>query len=217
MRFLLSLAMLALPASALADGAISGSATCASGAVTVSWSYFEDAPFGHLEWIGYDIYRRAPDACGDLVRLNAFIIPRSFGNHSRSWNDTPPESEKLYEYQVLPVDANHHPLPLYGMLGQYFVSCPMGSAPVAQGTLVDYGWALFVQPCPGNCTGGYVEYPSEALRSLAGTGTAVRLFGTVYCGTIEGCAIQVDHYDLADCAPVPTLPATWGKLKANYR
>src|SRR5262245_40515677 len=83
MRSLAALAVLfclALPSSALADGAISGGAACAGGVVTVSWSYFEDAPFGHLEWVGYDVYRRDPDPCGDLTRLNAFIIPRGIGN-----------------------------------------------------------------------------------------------------------------------------------------
>ena len=219
MRNLASFLLLALlvPSLARADGAIFGGAVCGSGnTVDVQWTFLEDSPYGHPEWVGYDVFRRAIDPCGAFVRLNADIIPRGDGNHSRSFTDTPPASGVAYEYKVVPVDASRNPLSFYGVLGDFFMSCPDGSAAIAHGTIEDIGWALLVHPCAESCGGGYIENPPDDLQAYAGTGEAVRIFGHVGCGTVEGCAIQVDRFEPAACVPVPTEPTTWGNLKARY-
>ena len=216
LALLLLLASLA-PSLAHADGAIFGGAVCSSGdAVDVQWTFLEDSPYGHPEWVGYDVFRRAIDPCGTFVRLNADIVPRGVGNHSRNFTDTPPASGVAYEYKVVPVDAGRNALSFYGVLGDFFMSCPDGSAAIAHGTVEDIGWALLLHPCPESCGDFYIENPPAELLPYATTGEAVRIFGDAGCGSVEGCALQVDHFEPAACVPVPTQSTTWGQIKARY-
>jgi len=219
MRYLASFLLLALlsPSLAHADGAIFGGAQCDDADhVVMQWTFLEDSPFGHPEWVGYDVLRRAIDPCGTFVRLNADIIPRGVGNHSRDFTDTTPATGIAYEYRAVPVDAGRNVLSFYGVLGDFFLSCPDGSAAIAHGTLQDLGGAMFLIPCPESCGSFYIDNPPAGLIPYAASGEAVRIFGHSGCGGVEGCALQVDLFEPAACTPVPTQPTTWGSLKARY-
>jgi hypothetical protein len=100
-----------------------------------------------------------------------------------------------------------------------WVSCPNFSAPITHGTLEDWGWALFIHPCGNECYPSFYfeRGPVEELRPLAGTGTAVQFYGEAFCGTIEGCGIEIDHYEVVECGPVQAMLETWGSVKARYR
>ena len=210
------------PAAAHAGADISASATCNSGSVTLSWSYMETSPVGLPDWAGYDVYRRAVEPCGPWVRLNADIIPRDFsGNHSRQFVDGSATTTAAYEYEVWPVDQNHVLVALpqcSECVGTTVASCPSLGAAMAHGTLEDLGWAMLIHACTSSCSpASIIENNLDALRPYAGTGTALALYGTVACGGVEGCTLTLDHFDVADCGPVPILPGTWGSLKARYR
>jgi len=99
-------------------------------------------------------------------------------------------------------------------------SCPQYTAPITQGTLDDWGWALHVEPCAGSCYDGfYFSGPiADELRPYAGLGVSVRLYGTGFCGTVEGCALQPVGYDFQNpCGPTAVLRSSWGRVKAIYR
>lgn len=192
----------------------------------VIWTTSEPpGPDPYPAWVGYDVLRRAAGQgeCewANFVRVNDTIIPREVGQtHTRSFGERAPSTATLYEYRVLPVDANRQPAyPCCGFCApcNVFVSSPASSAPIAVGVIEDWGWALYVNPCPGTCPGGYFEQgPVDELRPYAGTGTAFRLFGTIGCGTTEGCALNVDRWEITSCV-TPTVPRTWGALKTIYR
>lgn len=192
----------------------------------VIWTTYEPpGPDQYPAWVGYDVLRRAAGQgeCDwpSFVRVNDEIIPREVGQtHTRYFGEVAPSSGILYEYWVQPVDANHQPVyPCCGFCApcNVFASSPASSAPVAVGVLEDWGWALYVNPCPGTCPGGYFEQgPIDELRPYAGTGTAFRFFGTIGCGTTEGCVLTVDRYEITTCV-TPTATQSWGRLKTIYR
>ena len=98
--------------------------------------------------------------------------------------------------------------------------CPASTIPVTQGTIEDWGWAVAITPCQYSCYGyAYVEGPAaDQLRPYAGTSTTLKLYGDMYCGTVEGCSLQLDRYEVAACnITVPVRPRSWGGLKSHYR
>jgi hypothetical protein len=215
-----------------AAGQLLSSSTSEDGThITVRWTFNEWAghEVGYPQWVGYDVLRRPALGCGAWVRVNPEIFPRTVGaTHSHTWVDTPPQLDVGYEYRVSTVDANREVVILdYDFACQMcaynsWASAPNLSAPLAVGKLVDRGWSLDVVPCVGSCSPApYIEAGGEsfeALRAYAGTTTTLRFFGRVYCGTIEGCGMAVDHYDVAPCdAPVQVRSTAWGSLKLIYR
>jgi hypothetical protein len=224
--------LLLAPGTAAAQYELSAYSTCAiidpqadPDSAWVIWTTYE--PFGpdqHPNWVGYDIYRRRSTPCGDpFVRVNDQIIPRNVGmTHTHYFGDLLPATATLFEYWVRPVDADRQ---------QYFVGggfcipcntfqiCPQSSAPITIGTIDDWGWAVFVNPCPGSCyPGAYVsdQAIADALRPYAGSNTVFRFYGTLGCGTIEGCALNVESYGPTTCV-VPAASRSWGSLKTLYR
>jgi hypothetical protein len=195
-----------------------------SSTIAFHFGYWEDPnnPAGHPEWVGFDVLRRSVADCGPFVRVNDQPYPREPGqSYNYTYTESPPERRTTYMYRVIAVDANRQQLSVpceWPCLGYTWASSPRFSAPATQGTLSDWGWALFITPTASTCYGSfYFEgYWAEELRPLVGTGTVVNLYGSPACGTIEGCAIGVDHYDIVD-RPVPVRAATWGRLKAIYR
>jgi hypothetical protein len=196
--------------------------------ISVQWTFYEDPlnPVAHPEWIGYDVYRRTPADCGAWVRITSDPVPRVVGQtHTATVVDTPPESGPLCEYRVWMVDAARQQV----LLGPTdcsppcsppaYASCPALASPLVVGTVSDLGWAVLLSPCSGTCLGSfYVENPAaESLRTHAGTGEVVRAFGIPYCGTVEGCGMFLDHYDLSTCGSTPARRTTWGRLKLRYR
>ena len=81
---------------------------------------------------------------------------------------------------------------------------------MTEGTLTDFGRAMFVNLCPETCYESfYFEGPLvDKLRPYAGTETVVQFFREEFCGTIEGCAMHVDRYEFGDCDPVQAASTT---------
>lgn len=217
--------VLAAPAHA---GWLSVSATAASPTqIAVAWGYAEDPAFPvHAEWAGFDLYRRSAADCGPWVRLTADPIPRLAGQSQQgTLLDTPPAGATQYQYDLWMVDAQR--VRMYPAFPACeppcpppaFASCPGLSAPAILGTVDDWGWAVLLTSCAGSCPGQcYVENPvAEQLRPYAGTGQVVRAYGALTCGTVEGCALHLDHFELARCLVTPVRRATWGRLKSLYR
>lgn len=160
---------------------------------------------------------------GQLRQVNDAIIPREVGqDHTRYFAQVAPAPATLYEYWILPVDVNREPAyPCCGFCSSCnaFASCPESSAPVAVGTLEDWGWAIFVNSCAGSCyPSGYIyqEPIMDELRPYVGTSTAFRFFGAIGCGSVEGCSLRIDRWEFATCV-TPVVTRTWGQLKTIYR
>jgi len=211
-------------------GVLTASASCAGGSgITFRWDFYEDPNFptgSHPEWFGYDVQRRAISPCSRFVRVNAQPYARTPGvTETFTYTEAPPTSGRTYEYRVVLVDANRQEIPAAQVTCECYArngwaSCPEFSAPLTQGTLTDWGWALFVQPCAGSCYDSfYFEGPiTDQLRPYAGTGVSVRLYGSGFCGSVEGCAMNVAYYDFASpCGPTVALRSSWGRVKAIYR
>ena len=208
-------------------GQLSANASCADGShISFTWTFFEDPshPTGHPEWVGYDVLRRDQATCGALVRVNAVPYARSGATETFTYAETPPAPTTTYQYEVILVDASRQQLFLDPAscdcsAHDGWASCPEFSGPVTQGTLLDLGWALQVQPCADGCGPSvYITGPqSLPLERFAGTPQVVRFFGQTACGSIEGCALTLDHYELAACGPTPVARHTWGQVKAIYR
>lgn len=200
------------------------SACSTTDSVYVIWTLYDPTndPTAHPEWVGYDLMRRPLPGCGAYVRANDQIIPREFGiTHTVYYQEQNPSTGTLHEYRVIAVDANRQQVFLPGFCApcDVYQECPPLSAPVTVGTLVEEGGIfLRVIPCPGSCyPGPYLEGAiADELRPYAGTATAFQFFGRVACGGVEGCSIEVDHYDLASCTTA-AAPSSWGRLKTIYR
>jgi hypothetical protein len=221
LSFVLVLWVALEPPPARADAVLSSSATCSGSSIVVSWGYFESPPLDFPAWVGYDVYRQGIDPCTAPVRLNPEMLPRPAGDHSGQWVDSSPSSATAYLYLVVPVDLNRQPVspPGCDCAPQAAVTCPNNSAAVARGRLEDDGVSMFILPCPGTCTPANFIYDHlDTLRAYAQAGIPLRLYGSVSCAGFEGCTLVLDHFEVADCnGPVPTLPTSWGGLKARYR
>lgn len=225
----LVLALCVAGARLTAAGSLTDSATATdSSAVTFTWTYVEDPanPVIRPEWVGWDVVRRTIADCSAFVRVNATPYPRTPGaTETFTFSEPAPVRHALIEYRVVPVDAARQPVQLYayecdGCALPGYVTCPDLSAPLAVGKVTDLGWAVMVMPCAGTCyTSFYVPNPTaDALRPYLGTASAVRLFGTPACGTLEGCTLTLDHFDVTTCdAIVPARASTWGSIKTRYR
>jgi len=223
-----SLTLLAASAVAASAGGftlIQANVDCSSGTTaTVSWLMYIDPdnpPAPVPEWVGYDVYRRSVGDCGPYVRLNPEIIPKAPAFETLTWDDTPP-SGTTFEYFVEIVDAQRQHINI-GPIDQFtrtWTTCPQLSAPITVGQIVDWGWALYIQPCVAACyPGAYFsdEKLMAELRPFSGTDQIVRFFGTVGCCSVEGPGIGIDHYELGACGITPAARASWGQLKAIYR
>ena len=220
--------VLLVPGTVAAQGYnLSAYSTCAStDSSDVIWTASEPpGPNPYPDWVGYDVLRRFPTDCGDwpsFVRVNDEIIPRQVGTtHTFYFGEVVPSTATLYEYWVQPVDVNHQSsYPCCGFCSPYnvFQLCPPLSAPATIGTLRD-DLFLWMDQCPGSCyPGAYVvEGPiADGLRQYAGTGTTFRFFGSMACGTVEGCALSIDHWEFTTCV-TPVAIRSWGRLKTIYR
>jgi hypothetical protein len=102
-----------------------------------------------------------------------------------------------------------------------YAACPESSVPITQGRLSDeWGWTITVQPCAGTCYPPLYVMDYEGLLALQPfVGSEVRIYGTIDCGSVEGCSISlVDHFDVVPCAlPTGSRRTSWGGLKSIYR
>ncbi len=224
----LLLALLLLPNVVHAGWLSTSAAAVSPSSILVSWGWWEDPayPTGHPEWVGYDVYRRPLAACGPWVRVTTESVPRTFGQSQQaSYLDVTPASVTTYEYRVHLVDASRNdvifgpPECMWPCNPPAYAMCPALSAPILVGHVIDWGWGVHIESCGSECpAAGFVDNPfADALRPYAGTGQAVAIYGTTACGMTEGCAIQLDHFALADCGVTPAQRRTWGALKSIYR
>ena len=211
-------------ANAQITGALHAGASCAGTEVSFAWTFVEhhETPTQHPEWVGYDVLRRSLGDCGAFVRVNAEPFPRVFGaTHAHAYVEVPPLPGVTYQYRVILIDSERNEISLGSDCdcgaSEGWAGCPDG--PLTVGTLEDLGWALLVTPCPESCYGGfYFEGPLvEELRPYAGSESVFRFFGEEYCGTVEGCGMDVTSYELSACGPVQAASTTWGRLKALHR
>ncbi len=218
---LAALALFATPASATLVF-LSGT-SCSTNGVDVSWTIDDDLVNPYPAWVGYDIWRSSPLECTGAVRLNAQTIPRETGTHSaHTWHDATAVPGAQYYYVIVPVNANRArvELPNCDCIDQAWSNCPTATTPAIRGTIdSDWGWALAIRPCPNSCWPGvYFEGPLvEKLRPYVGTGTTFDFFGTIGCGSVEGCGIALSDYAPAACGSTPTRATSWGTIKSTYR
>lgn len=209
-------------------GVLTASASCATGSsITFNWSFYENPAFptGHPEWVGYDVQRRSISPCGAFVRVNEQPYVRTLGvSESFTYTEVTPLSGRTYEYRVVLVDASRQEIPAGQVACECFArngwaSCPEFSAPLTQGTLEDWGWALFVHPCAGSCYDAFFFSGPlvEELRPYVGTGAVVRFYGAGFCGTVEGCELNPISYEFVPCPATPALRSSWGRVKGIYR
>lgn len=221
----LALALTAFASKARALGDLTAYATSPDGTHTiVGWHYFEYGPTCPA-FVGWDVYRRALDGCGAWTRVNPAIVPLApvpTGNYQIS--DTPPLPNTMYQYEVRFVDASRHTPGCAGLCGicqvRAHASAPNLSAPVTRARIVDWGWTVALVPCANSCANHYyvtTEEMANELRPYAGTGESFLFWGTEVCGSIEGCALEVAHYQLAPCDITAARSMTWGRLKTIYR
>ena len=201
--------------------AISAYPACLTDSSYVVWSVF-DPNQDHPEWVGFDVLRRVLPSCNNFVRMNSEIIPRLPGpGYTIGFGE--PAISRAIEYRVVPVDANRQEVPLgpgYCSPCNAFANCPLYSAPITAGNLVELAAGfVFVIPCPGTCyPGAYFEGGvPPGLAPYVGTSTTLSLFGDISCGGVEGCAINtVDHWQVTSCV-TPVATRTWGQIKVIYR
>jgi hypothetical protein len=202
----------------------SASAFCAApDSFYVGWTTYDPTadPYAYPDWVGYDILRRAVPTCGGYETLNAEVVPRVFGTHTHYFGGVAPSPGTQYEYIVRPVDLDRQPVSIPGFCQPCvgYETCTPLTTPFTAGTLIDAGWAVFVMnPCP--CyPAAYVENPqADAIRPYAGTGATLRLFGQAGCGTVEGCALNLEHFEVVPSCEITAASArTWGQVKIRYR
>lgn len=224
----LLLLLAAVPARA---GDLNAYATCTGpGEVSLTWEFWEypGGAVGRPEWVGYDMMRRSVADCGDWVRLNPEIVPRIVGQtHGGVFVDASAGSSVTWEYRVVPVDAAHQPVIMLSpdceppCVPLSWASCPEASAPIALGRVTDHGQPggfIFIEPCAGSCWGSfYLGGPLlESVRPYAGTGTVLRFFGVAGCGSVEGCALEVQAFEVSNCSITTAPTPSWGQLKLRY-
>lgn len=201
---------------------IAASQACIGDSSFVYW-YVYDPDLGHPEWAGFDVLRRVMPGCDDYVRMNDQIVPRQHeSNYLLRLGE--PASGKAVEYRVVPVDVNRQQLFLccgFCSPCNAFASCPPPfTSPITVGTLEELAPGfVYVVPCPGACypSAYFDSHVPEGLAPYVGTATAVRVFGLVGCGGVEGCAItSVERWELTACV-TPVATKSWGQVKAIYR
>ena len=227
---LTGLALLAGLVRSAAAGVQTSSAACTgTQQITFSWDWYEFEAYttARPEWVGYDVLRRPLSSCSPFERVNAASLPRVFGqSHSNVFVDSPPSQSETYEYQAIPVDANRDRVFMSfpdcesPCVKPAWASCPANSAPLVIGKVVDWGWALHIQPCPGSCHFGYYTNGGpieQELRDQGRVGTVVKMYGNGWCCGLEGGILEAVAWEPGICVSTPTRRASWGELKTIYR
>ena len=192
------------------------SASCSPGEVSLTAEFDITQPLP-AEWTGWIIERETNGVCEPSVRIGE---PIAFPAGAQSFpvSDASAVSGRSYRYRIYATDAEGNRLSLSGgsfspgYLQTAFTSC--GSAPVAQGKLVDLGWTSGIEICdPDQCWfwTSFVSFLPPELESLVGSSTMVRLYGQLN-DEFEGTYVaQVSGWEIVgDCEAVDTTSASWG-------
>jgi len=188
----------------------------------VVWDQRDPDPNAYPTWVGYDVLRREVPGCGAFARINADIVPRAYGNATIYFGGVSPSPASEYAYWVVPVDANRQSvsIPAFCEPCVDYATCEPLTTPYTIGTMYDVSGMLFVNTCTGLCyPGAYLYGPhAEELRPYAGTSTTVRLYGIGWCGGVEGCGLNLQHWDVGPCLGATAVSgSSWGHLKVVYR
>jgi hypothetical protein len=204
-----------------------GVSESAGGDVAFTW-YHSGGAYAGYEWAGFDVWRRALDDCSHWERVTAqpypinsgTPIPDGYNTYQYQHTDHPPAGHS-YEYRLRFVDANRNEVPRgpCDCSISSYVSTPQFTTPIYHGRLRDHGWAAYVDPCVESCgPPGYISPIPEALVPYLDTDTALNIYGRAGCGSLEGCSISVDHFEVVVCDDiVPARRTSWGQVKTIYR
>ena len=174
---------------------------------------------GHEDVVGFDLYRSQAGTCGNATRITDVPIPRSFNQEfSHEIVDAHIVDGTLYGYKIYGVNADRttftSPYSLYpefGSTDQWFAGC---NAMASKGTIVDWGWTVFIEPCPGSCLPGFfIEYGAEELRPYIGL--VVSVYGTLGW-SIEGFGLNLESYEFGACV-VSVEESGWSNVKTLFR
>ena len=176
-------------------------------------------------WVGWVVDRRTIGLCEPEARVGD-VTPFAAGPHTYQLNDADVTGDVTYCYRVFAVDdqGGRHYLGMppefppgyyhdaYASLG--------GGGKVARGVLVDLGWTLGINVCPGFCWEpvAFISGPPPELAAEVGSGAVVMIRGSL-TNEFEGPYIQevTDWFFAGECGTLPATPASWGGLKAIYR
>ncbi len=217
-----ALLLLALTATSAAASPVIDAWTDApsGGQVTLHFSHFESsAPYSAPEWTGYDAYRRSLDECDTWVRLNDEPYARQSGNYEYTYTDAPAAGH-AYEYRVWLVDVNREQVSVAPCDCHLRAFATLDfTTPISQGRLIDWGWAAGIEPCLGSCLPyAYISPVPTELVPYVGTNTTLRFYGTMACGSVEGCSLQLEHFNVSACdVVIPARRTSWGQVKTIYR
>ena len=130
------------------------------------------------------------------------------------------QPDVTYQYEVVGVDANRQPASLYlayfDVTSTSYESC--GVAPIAHGTVEDFGYTLRVESCAGACYDsgfGLMETFPAGLEAYVGTGIPLLFYGRIGCGGIEGCSLLVDSVVEQSCTVGVEPSSGWAMLTAE--
>lgn len=202
------------------DAQLSASCEPSGVLLTVDMNIVDTLP---ADWAGWGIERTTDGVCEDDLRVTG---PNPFpsGSFHDTVLDASAVSGRTYLYRIYAIDlaGNRQVLgagnfsPAY--LQTAYPSC--GSAPVAEGVLVDGFQGTIFEPCDQSCWLGvsFISLLPSELTGYIGTTTRVRLYGTL-TDEFEGRYItQIYFWEiLGDCGPVPTDQLSWGALKQTWR
>src|SRR5262245_1531051 len=211
----------ALAPAAHAQQYVSAYAACSPTDSTYAiWLAGDPDSTAYPNWVGYDVMRRVHPGCDDYVVANAQIIPRVQGYETFYFQELNPAPGQEVEYRIRPVDSSHQQVFIPGFCAPCdgYTACPALSVPITVGTLFQAGGFVFVSPCPGTCyPSAYLDpNTAAALAPYVGTSTSFNFYGQIGCGGVEGCGLQVDHWQQTTCVTA-NKTASWGRLKTIYR
>ncbi len=210
MRAILTLSILAMLAGqATAVGIVTG-ADCEGGGIRVTTTVAGEVP---PEWVGYIVARYADGACLDEFLLTPTMIPFT---ENLDVLDEPDVAGITYVYRAWAMDDQGERQPLGPVISTEMAAASCQGAVAMRGTFEDWGWAMFVMPCPENCwLGGFMEQWPEWIEPYADTGQVFDFYGDLYFG-FEGPLLHCFHAEFANCEVVGTSQRTWTEVKRLY-
>ncbi len=178
------------------------------------------------EWVGWVIDRKSVGFCDQAVEQIGDVTSFPSGAQVYLLTDNTANSEITYMYRIFAVnDAGErfyfpNNLEFNSSSFHYDYASVSGNGYVAEGTLVDLGWTIGVQICPGECWEPItsISNPPSLFHFMVGSSVPIRISGELDI-SVEGPFLSVvtSWSALTDCSAVESAKASWGELKAIYR